>query len=129
MRPGIAGWAVIHGRNNMSIIKALEYDLEYISKASLFLDIKIFIKTFFIVFKKEGIYADGKDAPMNYYVYLLENNFLTQEKFNEEMKIVKSIIHSSQKYLNDVDYDFKNVSSKVRKDPQNVDKYFLPSLD
>lgn len=44
--PGMTGWAQINGyRGNTSIVKRIEYDIYYVENWSLWLDIKIFIKT------------------------------------------------------------------------------------
>lgn len=40
--PGLSGLAQIKGRNGISIIKKIEYDIEYVKTASLKLDAKIF---------------------------------------------------------------------------------------
>lgn len=46
VRPGMAGWAQINGyRGNTSIVKRIEYDIFYVENWSVWLDIKIFIKT------------------------------------------------------------------------------------
>ena len=48
VRPGISGWAQVHGwRGDTSITKRIEYDLYYIENWSMKLDIKIIIMTFF----------------------------------------------------------------------------------
>jgi Undecaprenyl-phosphate glucose phosphotransferase len=47
MKAGMTGWAQIHGwRGNTSLEKRIEFDLFYIENWSLFMDIKIIIKTF-----------------------------------------------------------------------------------
>ncbi len=43
--PGITGWAQIHGRNNISWKKRLEYDVWYSENLSFSLDLKILFKT------------------------------------------------------------------------------------
>lgn len=54
--PGITGLAQISGRGEIELSKTVYYDLMYIKKFSLWLDIKIFFKTFLSVFKREGAY-------------------------------------------------------------------------
>lgn len=61
VRPGITGWAQIHGRNLISWDDKLEYDAYYAEHVSLFLDIKIFIMTIVKVLKREGAIADKKE--------------------------------------------------------------------
>lgn len=64
MRPGITGWAQVNGRNDLTWTEKIEYDVEYIDKFSLWMDIKILFKTVGVVFKREGI-AFTKDDAIN----------------------------------------------------------------
>lgn len=57
--PGITGWAQVNGRNNLSWEKKFKLDLEYLTKKSFFLDIKILILTLFIVLTRSGVSKDG----------------------------------------------------------------------
>ena len=59
MRPGITGWAQVNGRNSISWEQKLGYDVEYVEKFSLILDLKILFKTFGTVFGGKGI-TDSK---------------------------------------------------------------------
>ena len=60
MRPGVTGWAQVNGRNNLNWNQKIEYDIEYVNKFSLWMDIKILFKTVAVVFKSEGIeFKDG----------------------------------------------------------------------
>lgn len=59
MKPGITGWALIHGRKKLSWKERIEYDVWYINNWSLLLDLKILIKTFKVVLvTREGLYSD-----------------------------------------------------------------------
>lgn len=60
VRPGITGWAQVNGRNAISWKKKFEYDVWYVNKLSFILDVQIFFKTFFKVFKSEGISKEGE---------------------------------------------------------------------
>lgn len=63
MRPGVTGWAQVNGRNNINWAQKIEYDIEYVHKFSIFMDIKILFKTVFVIFKHEGIaFRDGDAA-------------------------------------------------------------------
>jgi len=55
VRPGITGWAQINGRNRISWQEKFKLDIWYVSNHSLFLDLKIIVKTFLKVFIKDGI--------------------------------------------------------------------------
>ena len=60
VKPGLTGLAQINGRNNISWKKKFEYDILYVNNVSLFLDLKIFLLTFFKVIKREGINPKNK---------------------------------------------------------------------
>lgn len=49
VRPGITGWAQIHGRKDVEWHKRIELDIEYVNNISFKLDIKIFFKTIYQV--------------------------------------------------------------------------------
>ena len=55
LRPGITGWAQVHGRNAISWQQKFEYDLWYVDHISFLLDMKICWMTMIKVFKSEGI--------------------------------------------------------------------------
>jgi lipopolysaccharide/colanic/teichoic acid biosynthesis glycosyltransferase len=60
VKPGMAGWAWIHGRNSIPWQKRIELDIWYVDHWSLWLDLKIFLKAFLMLFRREGLYgADG----------------------------------------------------------------------
>lgn len=55
VRPGITGWAQVHGRNHLKLSKKFEYDVWYVDHCSLGLDIKIIWMTVMNVLKREDI--------------------------------------------------------------------------
>lgn len=57
--PGLTGWAQINGRNALSWEKKFKLDIFYVDNWSLKLDFKIFILTFYKLFRREGISQDG----------------------------------------------------------------------
>jgi sugar transferase EpsL len=59
VRPGITGWAAVHGRNAMSWERRLELDVWYVDHWSLSLDFKILLLTVVKVLKREGVSAEG----------------------------------------------------------------------
>ncbi|MDM8542151.1 sugar transferase [Desulfococcaceae bacterium HSG9] len=58
IRPGITGWAQIHGRNNTPFSKRFEMDIWYVDNHSLSLDFRIIIYTASKVIKREGVRTD-----------------------------------------------------------------------
>ena len=61
VRPGISGWAQIHGRNLLSWDDKLEYDAYYAENVSFLLDLKIFFATVLKVFKRDGVVPDKEE--------------------------------------------------------------------
>ncbi len=55
VRPGISGWAQVNGRNTITWEEKFRYDVEYVDKMSLKMDIYILIKTVLNVLKQDGI--------------------------------------------------------------------------
>ncbi|HZM16900.1 MAG TPA: NeuD/PglB/VioB family sugar acetyltransferase [Candidatus Krumholzibacteria bacterium] len=58
-RPGITGWAQVHGRNDISWAERIELDLEYVRTHTLGLDLGILMRTLGVVLRGRGIYAAG----------------------------------------------------------------------
>lgn len=54
VRPGLTGYWAANGRSNITYEQRMEMELYYVDNMSLWLDIKIFLKTFISVIKKEG---------------------------------------------------------------------------
>ena len=55
VKPGITGWAQIHGRNNLPFGDRFKLDVWYVDNISFKLDILIFLKTFLKIFKSENV--------------------------------------------------------------------------
>ena len=55
VRPGITGWAQIHGRNSISWQQKFNLDVWYVENLSLKIDLHIFLLTIKKIFIKEGI--------------------------------------------------------------------------
>jgi lipopolysaccharide/colanic/teichoic acid biosynthesis glycosyltransferase len=61
VRPGITGWAQVHGRNLVSWNDKLEMDAWYVENLSFKGDCQILIKTVCKVLNREGVVADKKE--------------------------------------------------------------------
>ena len=60
VRPGLTGWAQVHGRNLTSWEERFRYDVEYVENISFAMDVKIVLMTVRCVLVREGINAaDG----------------------------------------------------------------------
>jgi exopolysaccharide production protein ExoY len=54
VRPGITGLWQVSGRSNTTYAERVSLDVEYVSKRSFWLDLKIILKTVKVIFMKEG---------------------------------------------------------------------------
>ena len=60
VRPGMTGWAQVHGRNTLSWKEKFDLDLFYVNHYSFILDCKIIFLTLIKIIKREGINAIGQ---------------------------------------------------------------------
>jgi undecaprenyl phosphate N,N'-diacetylbacillosamine 1-phosphate transferase len=56
-KPGMAGWAWIHGRNRLAWDERVRLDVWYVDHWSLSLDCSILAKAFVLLFRRDGVYA------------------------------------------------------------------------
>jgi len=65
VKPGLTGWALIHGRNSLTWEERIKYDVWYVKNLSVWLDCKIMLKTvYYILIKQEGVYGkNGTNDP------------------------------------------------------------------
>ncbi|MDD2233826.1 MAG: sugar transferase [Desulfitobacteriaceae bacterium] len=54
--PGVTGLAQVNGRSELTLGQTLDYDLEYVNKWNLGLDLKIIWETVLVVFSGKGAY-------------------------------------------------------------------------
>lgn len=55
VKPGITGWAQIHGRNALQFNERFKLDIWYVDNISFTLDLLIFYKTIIKIFKSENV--------------------------------------------------------------------------
>jgi len=72
VKPGMTGWAWIHGRNSIPWEMRRELDVEYVENYSLWLDFQILLRTIPMVLLAKGVYVppeiiqryqESQDAP------------------------------------------------------------------
>ena len=59
VKPGLAGWAILHGRNEIPWKDRIQLDVWYIENVSFLLDLKILIGSALVVFSRKGAYGPG----------------------------------------------------------------------
>ncbi|MFW6270384.1 MAG: sugar transferase [Bacillota bacterium] len=64
IKPGVTGWAQINGRDHVSVSEKVDYDLYYLENHSLWMDLKIILRTVTYVLKKKGVieHTGGRKA-------------------------------------------------------------------
>lgn len=67
VKPGITGWAQVHGRNTLNWPARFELDVWYVDHLTFWLDVKILFLTIGKVFKGEGI-AGENSATMERFI-------------------------------------------------------------
>lgn len=60
VRPGLSGWAQVHGRNSISWTEKFKLDVWYVDNISLKTDIQIFFMTVKKVFAREDVSHEGQ---------------------------------------------------------------------
>jgi len=61
VRPGISGWAQVHGRNHCKLSKKFEYDVWYVDHCTLTTDLKIIYLTIINVLKRSDVGMGAAD--------------------------------------------------------------------
>jgi lipopolysaccharide/colanic/teichoic acid biosynthesis glycosyltransferase len=59
VKPGITGYAQVHGRNSLSWAQKFELDIWYVDNQSMLLDLRILAKTCCVVLSGTGVNAEG----------------------------------------------------------------------
>jgi len=93
VRPGVSGLAQVNGRNSIGFDRVVEYDTKYVSKVTWWRDVKIFFKTFFVVFKRRGIESqvEAKNLGEYYGDTLLRREEISQEEYDERVEFSKTL--------------------------------------
>jgi lipopolysaccharide/colanic/teichoic acid biosynthesis glycosyltransferase len=58
VKPGMAGWAWIHGRNKLPWAERIKLDIWYVEHWSFWLDISILFTAFMLLVRHEGVYGE-----------------------------------------------------------------------
>ena len=61
VRPGISGWAQVHGRNHCKLSKKFEFDVWYVDHCTLMTDLKVIWLTVMNVLKRSDIGEGASD--------------------------------------------------------------------
>lgn len=62
VKPGITGWALVHGRNMLDWEERFRLDVWYVDNQNIWLDLKILALTIWMVLKREGVSFPGHET-------------------------------------------------------------------
>lgn len=66
VRPGLTGWAQVHGRNSANWTQRFRYDIEYVDNLSLRMDIAALAATFKVVLSRNDV-GQGSEKPLGFH--------------------------------------------------------------
>lgn len=69
VRPGLTGLAQINGRNTVNWEDRFKFDIRYVKRINLILDLSIIFYTFLKVFKREGVTVRGTTEVVSFHIY------------------------------------------------------------
>ncbi len=85
--PGLTGLSQINGRTNLNWDERFRLDVEYVERLSFWLDLRIFVLTFFAVFSHKGTeYDDGLENFDVYRKKQLEAQLFKEPRISEAPK-------------------------------------------
>lgn len=64
VKPGMTGWAQIHGRNSTSWDQRLALDVWYVENRTPLLDVRILAETCWVVVSRRGVIPNPDDLPL-----------------------------------------------------------------
>jgi len=65
VRPGLTGLAQLNGRNSISWAERIEWDIDYVKRQSMWLDLRLLVSTPFTVLTGRGISGHPTDDPLS----------------------------------------------------------------
>ena len=89
VKPGLTGLSAINGRNAVSWDKKIQFDLEYINRRSLWLDIRIMFLTFIKVIKRENVFSGDQAFSLQMGEELFQKGKITNDLLVKRLKLVK----------------------------------------
>lgn len=111
VRPGLSGYAQVHGRNNVDWDNKIKMDIYYVEHISLIMDIKIIFDTILIVLKREGVSVEDM---MNFDDFR-KKQYETKKNDNSlKFKTPYYVIHEQE-----LDENFKKLKAALEKHWKN----------
>jgi lipopolysaccharide/colanic/teichoic acid biosynthesis glycosyltransferase len=101
VKPGLTGLSAINGRNAVSWDKKIQYDLKYIMRQSMWLDLKIILITFIKVVKRENVFSGNQSFSLQMGEELLQKGEITYDLLIKRLKLGR-LFNKPSMELNDL---------------------------
>ena len=98
-KPGMSGLAQVRGRNAITWEEKLDWDLKYIDKVSFLGDMRIFMETIFVVFKKSGITDGENTTALDYGDALLKTGKINRMEYTKKQAESRGLLMEHQREL------------------------------
>lgn len=85
MKPGLTGWAQIHGRDELEIEEKAKLDAYYLQHVSLWLDIKCIFGTIWSVLRSDGVVEGGTGEMKRKKILFVTNHSYMFWQFRREL--------------------------------------------
>ena len=92
VRPGLSGLAQVNGRNNITWEQKFEYDLKYIEKYSIFIDIGLIFTTIGKMFARSDVAREGTESDIDFGDWLLQEGKVSQAEYDAKQAAVKEML-------------------------------------
>lgn len=94
VRPGLSGLAQVNGRNNITWEQKLEYDLRYVNRISIFVDLGLILMTIIKVFKRSDVVREGTVSDIDFGDWLLKEKRIEQTEYANKQKEADSLLNT-----------------------------------
>lgn len=91
VRPGITGWAQVHGRKDVEWNKRIKLNVWYVEHLSFWLDVKVFFMTIFKVFTNADNENKGATVVAEPPQAIEGNSVLENEQVQEEVAVTEDV--------------------------------------
>jgi len=91
IKPGLTGLSAINGRNEISWNKKIDFDLEYIKRRTILLDIKIIIITAFKVILRQNVFSGNNLSAISLGEELYLGKKISKEMYERRFKKIMEV--------------------------------------
>lgn len=92
VRPGLTGLAQVNGRNNITWEHKLSYDLQYVDRITVLVDIEIILKTIVKVVNRNDTVRDGTESDIDFGDWLVQEGKVDQESYKNKQDEARKML-------------------------------------